>query len=202
MSDAHHAYANTYHNARTETRPTDTPAQTAFLDAADGVLAQAAELARVVTSAHQGAATQMIAGDWSHARKYFSLSEKYAAWADYHTPAVGFGIHAYIAQTNQPMRLTEAELEAHPAWKNFGTENDKHPPMRGWLAVPLIGSDGQNYGLVQVSDRYEGDFTPEDEANMVRLAKLTAQALDALAMVYFPDYRAAWALPRTGQSSS
>jgi GAF domain-containing protein len=193
----HHAntYHNTYHNARTEIQPTERPEMKRFLDATDGALAQAAELARVVAAAHQGAATQMIGGDWSHARKYFSLSEKYAAWADYHTPAVGFGIHAYITQSDQPMRLTQAELEAHPAWKNFGVENGKHPPMRGWLAVPLIGSDGLNYGLIQVSDRYEGDFTAEDEANLVRLARLTSQALDALAMVYFPDYREKWAGP-------
>lgn len=195
MSNAH-PYANTYHNARTESRTTEPPEMKAFLDATDGVLAQAAELARVVASAHQGAATQMIAGDWSHARKYFSLSEKYAAWADYAAPAVGFGIHAYIAQINQPMRLTQAELESHPAWKSFGTENGRHPPMVGWLAVPLIGADGLNYGLLQVSDRYEGEFSAEDEANMVRLAKLTSQALDALAMVYFPDYREKWALAR------
>jgi GAF domain-containing protein len=164
-----------------------------FLDATDAVLAQAAELARIVASAHQGAATQMIGGDWSQARKYFSLSQKYAAWADYQTPAVGLGIHAYIAQVNQSMRLTQTELEAHPAWRNFGVEHDKHPPMRGWLAVPLIGSDGLNYGLIQASDRYDGEFTAEDEANLTRLALLTAQALDALAMVYFPEYRHKWA---------
>ena len=202
MSEANQ-YANTYHNARTESQPTEPSEMRTFLDATDTVLAQAAELARVVASAHQGAATQMIGGDWSHVRKYFSLSEKYAAWADYRVPAVGFGIHAYIAQVNQPMRLTQAELEAHPAWKNFGVENGRHPPMRGWLAVPLIGSDGLNYGLLQVSDRYEGEFTDEDEANMVRLAALTSQALDALAMVYFPDYREKWAMARTraaGQS--
>lgn len=190
MSEPH---ANTYHNARSESLPTERPEMKRFLDATDAVLAQAAELARVIASAHQGAATQMIGGDWSHARKYFSLSEKYAAWADYHTPAVGFGIHAYIAQINQPMRLTQAELEAHSEWKSFGVEHDRHPPMRGWLAVPLIGSDGLNYGLIQVSDRYEGEFTAEDEANMVRLAKLTSQALDALAMVCFPNYREQWA---------
>jgi hypothetical protein len=44
--------------------------------------------------------------------------------------------------------------------------------MRGWLAVPLIGSDGANYGFIQASDRLEGDFTEQDEANLVRLASL------------------------------
>jgi hypothetical protein len=59
--------------------------------AVDPVLTQAAELARVLARAHQGAATQLIGEDWSHARKYFSLSEKYAEWADYRQPPRGTG---------------------------------------------------------------------------------------------------------------
>jgi len=61
--------------------------------------------------------------------------------------------------------------------------------MRGWLAVPLIGSDGQNYVFIQASDRLEGDFTEQDQANLVRLAALTSAALDALARLHLPDYR-------------
>jgi hypothetical protein len=61
--------------------------------------------------------------------------------------------------------------------------------MRGWLAAPLIGSDGVNYGFIQASDRLEGEFTEQDEANFVRLAALTSMALDALAQVHLPDYR-------------
>ncbi len=188
MSETH-PYVNTYHNQRTLPKPGERAEMMAFYNAADPVLALAAELARVVTHAHQGAAAQMINGNWAEARKYFSLSEKYAAWADYRTPAVGFGIHAFIVNTNQTVRLTQAELEAHPEWKNFGTEQGKHPPMRGWLATPLIGSDGLNYGLLQVSDREEGDFTDEDERHMIQLAQLTSTALDALAMAYLPNYR-------------
>jgi hypothetical protein len=61
--------------------------------------------------------------------------------------------------------------------------------MRGWIAVPLIGSDSANYGFIQASDRLEGDFTEQDEANLVRLASLTSAALDALAQLHLPDYR-------------
>jgi GAF domain-containing protein len=157
---------------------------------ADGVLAEAAELARVVTQAHQGAATQLIGEGWRWARKYFSLSEKYAAWADYRVPAVGIGIHAYAHRIDKPLRMTDSELRAHPEWRNFGTEVDRHPPMRGWLVAPLIGSDGANYGFIQASDRLSGDFTEQDEANLVRLASLTSTALDALAQVHLAEYRA------------
>ena len=55
--------------------------------------------------------------------------------------------------------------------------------------MPLVGTDGLNYGLLQVSDRYEGDFSQADQDNLSRLAKLTSTALDALAQAHFPDYR-------------
>ena len=53
----------------------------------------------------------------------------------------------------------------------------------------LIGSDRENYGFIQVSDRLSGDFTAQDEANLVRMASLTATALDALAQLHLPEYR-------------
>jgi GAF domain-containing protein len=160
------------------------------LVAIDPILAATAELARVVAYAHQGACTQLIGEGWSHARKYFSLSEKYERWAEYNVPATGFGIHAYARGITKPLRLTDAELRAHPEWRDFGHEKDRHPPMRGWLVAPLIGVDGENYGLIQASDRIEGDFTEQDEINFVRLALLTSTALDALAQVHLADYRA------------
>jgi len=157
-------FLNSYHNASTPPGP-DVPAElAAFMLAVDPVLAQAAELARVLARAHQGAATHLIGEDWSHARKYFSLSEKYAAWADYQQPAVGYGIHAYAHKVRRPIRLTDE-------------------------AVPLIGFDGQNYGFIQASDRLEGDFTEQDEANLVRLATFTSAARDGLAQLHLPNYQ-------------
>src|SRR4249919_997500 len=101
--------------------------------AADPVLTQAAELARVLARAHQGAAAQLIGEGWANARKYFSLSEKYAAWADYRAPAQGVGIHAYAHQVHEPIRLTDQELRAHPEWREFGTEAGRHPRCEaGW----------------------------------------------------------------------
>lgn len=183
-------FLNSYHNASTPPG-SDVPEElSAFMVAADAILAHAAELARIVARAHQGAATQLIGEDWAHARKYFSLSEKYAEWTDYRAPAYGYGIHAYAHKVRQPLRLTDAELRAHPEWRNFGEEAGRHPPIRGWLAVPLIGADGENYGFIQASDRIDGDLTEQDEANLVRLAALTSVALDALAQLHIPEYRA------------
>jgi GAF domain-containing protein len=158
---------------------------TPFAEEVDKVLRLTAEIARNLVGAHQSAATLIVAGDWKGARKWFSLSSKYAAWYEYHAPAVGFGLHALVVTENKPIRLTQAELEAHPAWHSFGTEARNHPPMRGWLAVPLIGRDQHNYGLLQLSDKYnDADFSEDDESHLTQLAQLTAASLDALRAIY------------------
>src|SRR5215471_9109166 len=115
-----------------------------FTTAIDGTLHLTAELARRLIGAHQAAAALIVRRNWQGMRKYFSLSPKYAAWYGYRTPAMGFGIHADIVVHNTAMRLTQAELEQHPDFKQFGHEAGHHPPLRGWLAVPLIGEDGRN----------------------------------------------------------
>lgn len=71
-------------------------------------------------------------------------------------------------------------MEAHPEWKAFGTESDKHPPMRGWLAAPLMDRNGENWGLFQLSDKYEGDFTEADEQLFLQLVSLVSLALEGL----------------------
>lgn len=185
-------YLNSYHNgvAVPQVDEDENPDYTRFYVAAGEILEAAAELARVITTSHQSAIALIINGDWSQARKYFSLSEKYGEWSDYKAAATGYGIHGYITKQNdQSLRLTQQELEDHPAWRNFGLENGKHPPMRGWLVVPLVGSDRLNYGLLQVSDRLEEDYTEQDETELKRLGKLTSTALDALAQVHLSDYR-------------
>jgi GAF domain-containing protein len=149
--------------------------------AIDRILRLTAELARALVGAHQSAAALIVADDWPHARKWFSLSAKYGDWFTYRAPAVGFGIHALVVDDPKPLRLTQAELESHPAWHGFGREAGKYPPMRGWLAVPLIGADGRCYGLLQLSDKYgDAEFTAEDEDHLTQLATLTATTLDGL----------------------
>lgn len=76
------------------------------------------------------------------------------------------------------MRFTDDELKSHPEWKNFGNQSAKHPPMRGWMAAPIIDKDGKNWGLMQLSDKYEGDFTEEDESYFCQFVALASTALE------------------------
>ena len=79
------------------------------------------------------------------------------------------------------MRLTQDEVESHPAWQGFGDSGENHPPLRGWLATPVYGEDRRKYGLLQLSDKSGGtDFTAEDEDRIRELAALAGATLDAL----------------------
>ncbi len=136
------------------------------------------EQARAIIGAHQSVTSMTIESSWAQSISSISLSDKYAGWRDYHEKPDGLGIYACVCQTNRPMRMTQAELEAHPRWRGFGKEAEKHPPMRGWLAAPLIGRHGRNIGLIQLSDKYEGEFTEEDEAIIVQLAQMASIAIE------------------------
>ncbi|HWQ32108.1 MAG TPA: PAS domain S-box protein [Blastocatellia bacterium] len=146
--------------------------------ALDDVLRLMTEAARELIGAHQAVTSLTVGGDWAQAITAVSLSDKYAAWRDYDQPPDGSGIYSLVCQTGQPMRLTQAELEAHPAWRGFGAEAGKHPPLRGWMAVPLTAHDGHNLGLIQLSDKYTGEFTSDDEAILVQLAQLASTTIE------------------------
>ena len=115
--------------------------------------------ARALSAAHQAATSVVVGGKWERALHAVSLSEKYAAWREYDERPDGSGIYRVVCQLNRPIRLSQAEVEGHSAWRGFGKAAQRHPPMRGWLAVPLINRSGQNCGVIQVSDKHEGEFT-------------------------------------------
>ncbi|PKO43248.1 MAG: hypothetical protein CVU30_08385 [Betaproteobacteria bacterium HGW-Betaproteobacteria-3] len=141
-----------------------------------GLLQEVVEQSRAVIRAHQAIVT-LKRGEWSDSVSAVSLSEKYAEFREYGEALDGSGIYELVCQTNRPVRLTQAELEAHPRWRGFGAHADRHPAMRGWLAVPLIGRDGANIGLMQLSDKYEGEFTAQDEYVAMEMARLVSIAI-------------------------
>lgn len=134
--------------------------------------------AREIVGTHQGVTSLTLDRRWAQAVTAVSLSDKYTEFRSYDERPRGEGIYALVCESNRPMRMTQSELESHPSWRGFGEEAHRHPPLRGWLAVPLIGRDGRNLGLIQLSDRYEGEFTDSDEAILVQLAQIASVAVE------------------------
>ena len=133
--------------------------------------------ARDVIPAHQCVTSLTVNDNWAQAIQAVSLSEKYASWREDDAVPDGSGIYSVVCRENRPFRLTQAELEAHPAWRGFGREAQRRPQLRGWLAVPLVDADGTNMGLIQMADKYEGDFSEDDEALLVQLAQIASVAI-------------------------
>lgn len=144
----------------------------------DGMLEEVAEQARSVIGAHQSVVSLMPGNDLLPVISALSVSEKYAGYKVLRDLPDASGIYAAVRENNRAVRMTQAELEAHPRWLNFGSYGAKHPPMRGWLAVPLTGRQGQNIGLLQLSDKYEGEFTIQDEYVATELAQLVSIAIE------------------------
>jgi PAS domain S-box-containing protein len=159
-------------------RLAETFASINFFLSVDETLRNITEQARQIIGAHQSLTTLVIDQNWSQALNTVSLSEKYAAWNDNKEPLDGTGIYSLICRLNKPLRFTQSELEAHPEWGNFGRYVDKHPPMRGWLAVPLVSREGRNIGLMQLSDKYESEFSEYDEMILTQLARVASVALE------------------------
>ncbi len=139
---------------------------------------QLVDRAREIIGAHQSVVTVEAIEGQGQLLNAVSLSDKYARWRDYDVPIDGSGIYALVGERQKPMRMTQAELEAHPRWSNFGPESERHPPMRGWLAVPMVGSDGKTLGILQLSDKYRGEFSEEDEQVALQFSQMAVIAIE------------------------
>lgn len=145
----------------------------------NATIKEVVEAAREIVGSHQSVVSLTRGPECSQAINAVSLSDKYKAYRNYAKAPDGSGIYALVCETNRPMRLTRAELEAHPRWRGFEEHIADHPPMRDWLAAPLVAQNGQNLGLIQLSDKTDGsDFGKGDEAVLVQLAQLAASAIE------------------------
>jgi PAS domain S-box-containing protein len=137
-----------------------------------------ADRGRAIIGAHQAGAVFFPAGDSSRPLWALSLSEKYAAFRALDPPRDTAPLATLASELCRPLRLTQTEVESYPHWQGSGQAADRHPPLRGWLAAPLIGRDGVRLGVIHLSDREPGDFTEDDELILVQLAHLAAAAVE------------------------
>lgn len=143
---------------------------------------------RYVIGSHQAVVSLCMDGDWTNALHVFSLSDKYGGYGVDDSSGAphphkllamgGADIYASICKKNQVVRLTQAELESHPDWRSSAGYALQQPAMRGWLAIPLTGRNGKKIGLLQLSDKFTGEFTLQDEYVATELAQLASIAIE------------------------
>ncbi len=134
----------------------------------------AADTAREIIGCHQAAATTTTDHRWSTAMHLVSVSEELRGSRAHSLTPDGTGLSSVVCQSNRPMRLSELELQAAMG----GRSGSERRAMRGWLAAPFTGRDGRNMGILQLSSKYHGEFTDDDEAMLVQLAQTASIAIE------------------------
>src|SRR4029077_9576274 len=83
------------------------------------------------------------------------------------------GLLGLLIDDPRPLRL--ADISSHPASSGFP---DGHPPMHGFLGVPVRVRDEVFGNLYLTGKRGGGDFTEDDEAVLVALGAAAGVAVE------------------------
>jgi signal transduction histidine kinase/ActR/RegA family two-component response regulator len=143
----------------------------------EAAMRSAADEARRLLGAHVAAASLTV--DLERTSRVFSVSEDYASWDTRPEVSARAALLAFVASLTLPVRLTGAELEAHPVWRELKPKGEGgRRPARGLLAVPLIGRTGQCTGSLQLTAKRTGEFDESDLRILAFLARVAAIAAE------------------------
>ena len=139
--------------------------------ALDSLLQVITDQARNIIGARQALTTLLPRGEWNRSITCVSVAEGQAALEFAKESSEMFMLACNL---NKPVRL------------NAGARANSWGPVRratdatryGWLAAPLLTRDGRNLGLIQLSQKLSGDFSPDDEAILVQLTHMASVAID------------------------
>jgi signal transduction histidine kinase/DNA-binding response OmpR family regulator len=144
------------------------------------------DTAREIIGAHQAGTVAVLGPARNRPTRVSSFSHKFPDASECCRSLEGTDAYRQVVEENRPVRMTQVELERLRGWHETAPVPavagvpvpGKAPRMRGWVAAPLTGRDGRNMGLIQLSDRFEGDFTHDDEAILVQLAQMASIAIE------------------------
>ena len=98
----------------------------------------------------------------------------------------GKGVLGQLITHPHPLRV--ADLGTHPASAGFPPH---HPPMTTFLGVPVLVR-GEVFGNLYLTDKRDGEFTPEDEALLTALAGAAGIAIDNARLYEEAETRRRW----------
>ncbi|HMC32001.1 MAG TPA: ATP-binding protein [Candidatus Angelobacter sp.] len=139
--------------------------------ALDSLLQVITDQARNIIGARQALATLLPKGELNHSITCVSVTEGQSALEFAKESSEMFMLACNL---NKPVRL------------NAGSRTNSWGPVRratdaarhGWLAAPLLTRDGRNLGLIQLTQKLNGEFSPDDEAILVQLTHMASVAID------------------------
>jgi serine phosphatase RsbU (regulator of sigma subunit) len=141
----------------------------------DQLLQVVTDQARELVGAHLAASRVVTNHGSAASTTRVSTSEKYEAVAgDLFSESIWT-----LDELSGPLRFTEREFDAYRPWQEVVSGSEPTPPLRGLLAAPFVAGDGRPLGLIQLSDKYEGDFSEEDQAILLQVARIASVAIES-----------------------
>ncbi len=137
----------------------------------DSLLQGITDQARGIIGARQVLTTLLPKGELNHSITCVSVAEGHTAMEFAKESSEMFML---ACKLNKPVRLNSgARINA---WGPVRRVTDS--ALHGWLAAPLLTRDGRNLGLIQLSHKLNGEFSPDDEAILVQLTHMASVAID------------------------
>lgn len=140
--------------------------------ALDSLLRIITEQARKIVAARQAFTTLLPHGSRSESVTFTSVEAGHEALP---FPPERSEMFTLACSLNKPVRITTGTQGSH-AWRTMMKSSDA--ARDGWLAAPLLTRDGRNLGLIQLSQKINGEFSEDDEAILVHLAHMASVAID------------------------
>jgi PAS domain S-box-containing protein len=139
--------------------------------ALDSLLQTITDQARNIIGARQALTTLLPRGEWNRSITCVSVAEGQAALEFAKESSEMFMLACNL---NKPVRLNAGARANTWGPVRRATDATRH----GWLAAPLLTRDGRNLGLIQLAQKLNGDFSPDDEAILVQLTHMASVAID------------------------
>ncbi len=98
------------------------------------------------------------------------------------TPGPGADVCA-VSRSGTEGRADENTPHRCPPFDTNTPSSQERQPHDEELAVPLLGRDGSQFGLLRMVRKLEGGFTPEDEAILVQLARIASVAVENMRLL-------------------
>lgn len=140
----------------------------------EALLQHVAEMARDILGARYALTTEPGAADNEQLLRGAASDGVGVRWAE----SDATGLYRDVEALGLPVRMGPDELEKHPDWVRFGGADAPSPARRGVLIAPLISADQHVYGMLELADKLNGEFTENDERIAEQLAAMTSVALD------------------------
>ncbi len=135
------------------------------------------ESARHIIGAHASVISLGRTAGEEQVIRSISASDKYARHHDLDVLPDRAGVFSKLCRDNRSVRTIRADRGSARLPAGDGLE-DAFVPGGGLLAVPLVGYDGRNIGLLAACDKYDGDFTGEDESILTQIAQVAVAAVE------------------------